>query len=143
MEGQQPAALCFCSSDMRLKVREQVLHWYFFTSAWVCRCARRFERSAKARLQCGQENGRSPVCVRMCPLSSQGLEKAFPQVGQTQGSVWERMCIFSAPRLLYSLGQCLQKKAGRLAAVTAASLLSSLCPALLLLERRGLLVCWG
>lgn len=64
VEGQQPAALCFCSKDMRLKVREQVLHWYFFTSAWVCRCARRLERSAKARLQCGQENGRSPVGKR-------------------------------------------------------------------------------
>lgn len=60
VEGQQPAAVCFCSRDIRLKVREQVPHWYFFTSAWVCRCARRFERSAKARLQCGQENGRSP-----------------------------------------------------------------------------------
>lgn len=60
VEGQQPAAVCFCSRDIRLKVREQVPHWYFLTSAWVCRCARRFERSAKARLQCGQENGRSP-----------------------------------------------------------------------------------
>lgn len=64
VEGQQPAAVCFCSKDMRLKVREQVLHWYFLTSAWVCRCARRLERSAKARLQCGQENGRSPVGKR-------------------------------------------------------------------------------
>lgn len=142
VERQQPAALCFCSKDMRLKVREQVLHWYFFTSAWVCRCARRLERSAKARLQCGQENGRSPVCVRMCPLNSQGRENAFPQVGQTHGSVCERMCIFKAPRLLYSLGQCLQKKAGRVAG-TVASLLSSLWPALFLLLRLGLLVCWG
>lgn len=57
---QHPEELCFCSSDMRLKVREQMLHWYFFTSAWVCRWARRLERSAKARLQWGQENGRSP-----------------------------------------------------------------------------------
>ncbi len=64
--------------------------------------------------------------VRMCPLNSQGRENAFPQVGQTHGSVCERMCIFKAPRLLYSLGQCLQKKAGRVAG-TVASLLSSLC----------------
>lgn len=65
-----------------------------------------------------------PVCVRMCPLSSHGLEKALPQVGHTQGRVCERMCIFSAPKLVYSLGQCLQRKAG-LAAVTGASLSSS------------------
>lgn len=61
---QHPEELCFCSSDMRLKVREQMPHWYFFTSAWVCRWARRLERSAKARLQWGQENGRSPEQVR-------------------------------------------------------------------------------
>lgn len=51
---------------------------------------------------------RIPVCVRMCPRSSHGLEKALPQVVHTQGSVCERMCIFRAPRLVYSLGQCLQ-----------------------------------
>lgn len=61
----------------------------------------------------------------MWPRSSQGLEKAFPQVVHTQGRVCERMCIFSAPRLVYSLGQCLQRKAGLLAAVTGASLSSS------------------
>lgn len=66
----------------------------------------------------------SPVCVRMWPRSSHGLEKAFPQVVHTQGRVCERMCIFRAPRLVYSLGQCLQRKAG-LAAVTGASLSSS------------------
>lgn len=49
-----------------------------------------------------------PVCVRICPLSNQGLENAFPHVVHTQGSVCERMCILRAPRLLYSLGQCLQ-----------------------------------
>lgn len=48
---QQPEALCLCSSDMRLKVRAQEPHWYFFTSECVCRWARRLERSAKARLQ--------------------------------------------------------------------------------------------
>lgn len=65
-----------------------------------------------------------PVCVRMWPRSSHGLEKALPQVVHTQGSVCERMCIFRAPRLVYSFGQCLQRKAG-LAAVTGASLSSS------------------
>ena len=50
--GQHPDAVCLCSSDMRLKVREQVAHMYFFTSECVCRWARRLERSAKARLQC-------------------------------------------------------------------------------------------
>lgn len=49
----------------------------------------------------------------MCPLSSHGREKALPQVVHTQGSVWERMCILSAPRLVYSLGQCLQWKLDR------------------------------
>ncbi len=66
----------------------------------------------------------SPVCVRMWPRSSHGLENAFPQVVHTQGRVCERMCIFRAPRLVYSLGQCLQRKAG-LVAVTGASLSSS------------------
>lgn len=79
----------------------------------------------------------------MWPLSSHGREKALPQVGHTQGNVCERMCIFRAPRLVYSLGQCLQKKAGRAAAVTAvASRGSSLAPARLLplVDRRGR---WG
>lgn len=59
--GQHPAeALCLCSRDMRLKVREHVPHWYFLTWEWVCRWARRLERSAKARLQWGQAKGRSP-----------------------------------------------------------------------------------
>lgn len=65
-----------------------------------------------------------PVCVRMWPRSSHGLEKAFPQVVHTHGKVCERMCIFSAPRLVYSLGQCLQRKAG-LVAVAGGSLSSS------------------
>ena len=51
--------------------------------------------------------------VRTWPCSSQGLEKAFPQVPQTQGSVWLRMCILRAPRLRYSLLQYLQLKALR------------------------------
>lgn len=67
--------------------------------------------------------------VRTWPWSSQGLEKAFPQVVQTQGSVWLRMCIFRAPRLRYSLLQYLQLKAfrdwGSLATESLASCLGS------------------
>ena len=61
----------------------------------------------------GGPQGHSPVWVRTWPCSSQGLEKAFPQVPQTQGSVWLRMCILRAPRLRYSLLQYLQLKALR------------------------------
>lgn len=66
LEGQrgppeQPDSWCLWSRDMREKVREHVLHWYFLTSECVWRCARRLERSAKARLQWGQEKGFSPV----------------------------------------------------------------------------------
>lgn len=57
---EQPDSWCLCSSDMREKVRAQAGHWYFLTSECVCRCARRLERSAKARLQWVQENGFSP-----------------------------------------------------------------------------------
>lgn len=55
----------------------------------------------------------------MWPLSSHGLEKALPQVVQTHGSVCERMCIFKAPRLLYSFGQCLHRKAALVVALSA------------------------
>lgn len=51
-----------------------------------------------------------PVWVRMWPWSSQGLEKALPQMTQMQGSVCVRMCILRAPRLEYSLSQYLQVK---------------------------------
>jgi hypothetical protein len=57
---EQPDSWCLWSKDMREKVRAQAWHWYFFTSEWVCRCARRLERSAKARLQWEQEKGFSP-----------------------------------------------------------------------------------
>lgn len=113
---QQPDSSCLCSSDMRENVLEQFLHWYFFTSEWVCRWARRFDRSANARLQWGHENGFSPVCVLMCPCSSQGLEKAFPHILQTHGSVCVLMCIFRAPRLTYSFSQYLQLNDFRLCA---------------------------
>lgn len=58
--GQQPASSCLDSRDILEKVLEQPLHWYFLMSEWVWRCARRLERSAKARLQWGQEKGFSP-----------------------------------------------------------------------------------
>lgn len=50
------------------------------------------------------------MCVRMWPCSSQGREKAFPHILQTQGSVWLRICILRAPRLTYSFSQYLQLK---------------------------------
>lgn len=85
----------------------------------------------------------------MWPRSSHGLEKAFPQVVHTHGKVCERMCIFSAPRLVYSFGQCLQRKAG-LAAVAGASRSSSSSGGLLcaitpvhFIRWRGANVCTG
>ncbi len=102
-----PPSVCLVSSDILEKVLLQVGHEYFFTSECVCRCARKFERSAKARLQCGHENGFSPVCVRMWPCSSHGLENALPHCMHLQGNVCVRMCIFSAPSELYSFSQYL------------------------------------
>lgn len=58
---QQPDSSCLCRRDILEKVLEQFLHWYFFTSEWVCRCALRLDLSAKALLQWGQEKGFSPV----------------------------------------------------------------------------------
>lgn len=58
---QQPDSSCLCRRDILEKVLEQFLHWYFFTSEWVCRWALRLDLSAKALLQWGQANGFSPV----------------------------------------------------------------------------------
>jgi hypothetical protein len=49
--GQQLASSWRTKRDMREKVLEQLLHWYFLVPEWVCRWARRLERSAKALLQ--------------------------------------------------------------------------------------------
>lgn len=57
---QQPDSSCLCRRDILEKVLEQFLHWYFFTSEWVCRWALRFDLSANALLQWGQEKGFSP-----------------------------------------------------------------------------------
>lgn len=57
---EQPDSWCLWSRDIREKVLEHVLHWYFLTSEWVWRWALRLERSAKARLQWEQEKGFSP-----------------------------------------------------------------------------------
>lgn len=94
---------------MRLNVLLHVGHEYFFTSEWVCRCARRFDRSANARLQKAHENGFSPVCVRMWPWSSHGRLNALPHRLHMHGSVCVRMCILSAPSVLYALSQYLQQ----------------------------------
>ena len=58
---QHPDSSCLCRRDILEKVLEQFLHWYFFTSEWVCRWALRLDLSANALLQWGQENGFSPV----------------------------------------------------------------------------------
>lgn len=70
---QHPDSSCLCRRDILEKVLEQFLHWYFFTSEWVCRWALRLDLSANALLQWGQENGFSPVsekkrrrCQRLC-----------------------------------------------------------------------------
>lgn len=57
---QQPDSSCLCRRDILEKVLEQFLHWYFFTSEWVCRWALRLDLSANALLQWGQEKGFSP-----------------------------------------------------------------------------------
>ena len=57
---QQPDSSCLCRRDIREKVLEQFLHWYFLTSECVCRWALRFDLSAKALLQWEQEKGFSP-----------------------------------------------------------------------------------
>lgn len=49
---------------MREKLLPHCLQLYFLTSECVCRCARRFERSANARPQNSQRNGFSPVTSR-------------------------------------------------------------------------------
>lgn len=56
----QPASWCLDSSEILEKVLKQLGHWYFFTSEWVWRWARRLDRSAKARLQWRHEKGFSP-----------------------------------------------------------------------------------
>lgn len=58
--GQHPASSCLDRSEILENVFEQLRHWYFLMSECVCRWARRFERSANARLQWGHENGFSP-----------------------------------------------------------------------------------
>lgn len=47
----QPLSSCFNNNDIRENVREHDLQWYFFTTECVCKWARKFERSANARLQ--------------------------------------------------------------------------------------------
>lgn len=100
---------CLVSSDMRLNVLLHVGHEYFFTSEWVCRWARKLDLSANARLQCWHENGFSPVWVRMCPCSSHGRLNALPHSLHIHGSVCVRMCILSAPSVLYALSQYLHR----------------------------------
>ena len=89
---------CLSKRDMREKDLEHCEQLYFLTTECVWRCARKFDRSAKARSQLGHLYGFSPVCVRMWPCSSHGRLKAFPQMVHLHGRVCVRMCIFNAPR---------------------------------------------
>ena len=59
----QPPSVCLLRSDMREKVFLQPGHEYFLVCRCVCRCARRFDLSAKEREQYVHANGFSPVCV--------------------------------------------------------------------------------
>lgn len=56
----------------------------------------------------------SPVCVLMCPCSSQGREKHLPQVGHLQPWLWVRMCWLKAGVLTYTLSQYGHLRAARL-----------------------------
>ena len=49
--AQVPLFWCFINNDIRENVFAHCSHLYFLTCACVCRCARRLERSANARLQ--------------------------------------------------------------------------------------------
>lgn len=104
-----PVSQCLVSNDMRLNVLLHDGHEYFFTSEWVCRWARKFDRSANARLQCGHEKGFSPVCVRIWPCNSQGRLNALPHNLHIHGSVCVRICILRAPSVLYAFSQYLQQ----------------------------------
>lgn len=92
-----PLSSCFSKSDILEKDFEQRPQQYFFTSECVCKCARRFDLSAKARWQSGHLYGFSPVWVRICPWSNHGLLNALPQILHLHGKVCVRMCILSAP----------------------------------------------
>ena len=60
-----------------------------FAAAWVWRWALRFDLSEKDFSQMGHPYGFSPVCVRMCPFNSHGLEKIFPHWRQR----WPEPCV--------------------------------------------------
>lgn len=120
---------CLSKSDILEKDREQWLQQYFFTAECVCKCARKLERSAKARWQLGHLYGFSPVCVRMWPCNNHGRLNAFPQIVHLHGSVCVRMCIFSAPKDTYVFSQYLHANSLRgcwcfLRAVSVTKLLS-------------------
>uniref|UniRef100_A0A182UJA0 Uncharacterized protein n=1 Tax=Anopheles melas TaxID=34690 RepID=A0A182UJA0_9DIPT len=102
-----PDSACFVSSGSRENDFVHVGHLKRFTSSCVCWCARRFDRSANAREHSLHTNGFSPVCVRMWPCSSHGRENALSQCVHLHGSVCVRMCILSAPSVLYGLSHSL------------------------------------
>lgn len=64
-----------------------------FVLECVWTCARRFDLSAKAFPQTVHLKGFSPVCVLMCPCSSQGREKHLPQKWHLHPWLCVRTCI--------------------------------------------------
>lgn len=96
---------CFDKYDLSANAFPQFVQENGLSAEWVCVCALRLLLSAKLFAQILQENGFSPVCVRICPWSSQGREKDFPQKGHSQPAPWVRMCIARAAGLLYSRAQ--------------------------------------
>lgn len=63
-----------------------------WTSRW---CALRFPLRAKRLPHWAQPKGRSPVCVRVCTVSSEGVRKLFSQnwQGCSLTPVWRKRCL--------------------------------------------------
>lgn len=99
---QQPDSSCLCRRDILEKVLEQFLHWYFFTSEWVCRWALRLDLSANALLQCGQENGFSPVSgARNERGDVRDIATDSIWIGMFVGLFWQGPVISGCMRTIY------------------------------------------
>ena len=99
---------CLDRYDFRAKFLPQLLHENGFRLEWVCVCALKLLLSANLLLQMLHEKGFSPVCVRIWPWRSQGLENTLPQKLQAQPPEWVRSCMLRAAELLYTLSHCEQ-----------------------------------
>ena len=81
--------MCCSWKAMEGFVNKTENHFLTFAAAWVWRWALRFDLSEKDFSQMGHPYGFSPVCVRMCPFNSHGLEKIFPHCRQR----WPEPCV--------------------------------------------------